>query len=134
MPDGVEKAVEHVQEHCTNVGAIFEIDRRHGSGQTELAKIRWELHLPGITATPDDHGQAKEDNQGDLGSERAADLVVVQAVAEDEGSDNLRSVVKHTVQSTCANIEVSTVHAIEVVGVKPVGGQEHGEEQNDVWV
>lgn len=88
--------------------------------------------LPGIATTPDDHGQDEEDTKGDLGTDAAADTVDIQQGTDDHGSDDLSEPVQETVQGLGAGVEVGAVDAVLLVGVEPVGGPEHREEQDDV--
>ena len=59
---------------------------------------------------------------------------VVQRKAKDGSADDLRNPVEHVVERSRADVEVREVHCIELVGVKPVGCEEHWEKKQDVGV
>jgi hypothetical protein len=88
--------------------------------------------LPGIATTPDNHGESEQDAKGNLSTDTAADTLDIQKRTDNESSDNLGKPVQETVQGLGAGVEVGTVDTVLLVGVEPVGGPEHGEEQDDV--
>ena len=132
LPDSIEKSVEEVQEHGANEEAatIGPVDEAVVVGVRSL--LTADLHLLPVPAeTPDDHGQGEEDNEGDLGPDTAADGVDVEAVAVNNSTDDLRKPVEQVVEGAGAGVEVRRVHVVVLVGVEDVGGEEHGEEQQD---
>lgn len=124
--------VEDVKEHWAKVSILLPIDVWETLSSCNLT--RWLLFLPCPSATPDRHGQNHKSNPASLSSHRSANILQIQEVSEYKSTDNLRDPVQSVVQSTSAGVEVCTVHSVELVGVEPVGGEEHWEEENDVAV
>jgi len=58
----------------------------------------------------------------------------VKCVPEDERAENLTGPVKCIIQRSRSNIEHRQIHAIELVRIEPVAGEEHGEEQDDICI
>ncbi|KAG9991579.1 MFS general substrate transporter, partial [Aureobasidium melanogenum] len=87
-----------------------------------------------IPAAKDRECQDQDGNPGDLCSDSSADFGVVQAKSEDECTNDLSSPVEGVVQSSSPRIEVREVKSIELHCIKPIGGEEHREKTNYVWV
>lgn len=131
LPKGVVEAVEKVEKQGTKSFAS-------GIGPVQVAaSLRVLVHvlasdlflLPGPTASPDDKGQAHEDNVGDASTGRAANLGVVESPAVDDGAQDLRKPVQQTVEGAGAGVEVSAVETVVLIRVKGIGAEEHGEQQ-----
>lgn len=88
--------------------------------------------LPGVTTAPDCHGVGKQDAEADPGTDAAAEHLDVQQRADHRRSDDLGKPVEEIIQGSGADGEVGLVDAIHLIGVEPVGGPEHGEEEDDV--
>lgn len=89
------------------------------------------LLLPVVPTTPDDHGQDEKDDEVRPGANRATNPPIVEGIAKDYGTENLAAPVEGVVQGAGAHVEVESIHAGPLVGVEDVGGEEHGEEQDD---
>ena len=88
LPYRVECSVEHVQEHGTDIAVVREV---HGHEvlveQGALASVAF---LEVVATTPDDEGEDKERDHGNLGARLAAEIRRVEADAEDPSTDDLR--------------------------------------------
>lgn len=132
LPCRIVETVEHIQEHGTDVTSVLEVntDKALDRGNPALGL----LGLPSITTTPDDHGDEEKRAQCTLGSRRTAKTSNVKGESKYESTDDLRDPVESVVQRTSTGVEVSSVHAVKLVGVEPVGSEEHGEQEDDVRV
>ncbi|TKW55711.1 hypothetical protein CTA1_9858 [Colletotrichum tanaceti] len=135
LPDSVEEAVKHVEEHGPDVhvaavgpvdGGVVLVALDGGAGRL--------LALPGVAAAPDGHGQDEEGDVRGLCAHAAAQAGEVEGVAHDEGAEDLGGPVEQVVEGAGAGVEVRGVHVVGLVGVEDVGGEEHGEEQDDPGV
>ena len=132
LPSSITKAVPEVKEHGAKVLAAF--------GPVNLDSLPilagndgtlGLILLPGVTAAPGDKGEDDEHDKGDLGADAAPQAGVVEGEAKDDGANDLRKPVEETVESARAEVEVGGVETVVLVGVEDVGGEEHGEEQED---
>lgn len=131
MIRSVVNTIEDIQEHTTNVVGVLEID----TGRILRGRIRASiLALPGITTTPDGQGEDEKDTQAKTSTSGAAKGGRIQHVSKDERAKHLGEVVEAAVQGAGADVEPGAVDVVEVVGVEPVTGDEHGEEGDDVPV
>lgn len=87
--------------------------------------------LKGVPTAPDDHGEDEKCYPGDLGFNRSRQPLHVEAVPEDKGTSHLHEPVEEIVEGAGTGAEVGTVDVVELVGVEPVGGPEHGEKEDD---
>ena len=82
LPDGVVETVEDVKEHGADIAAVRPVHRdcevliAGGGGAVHL------LHLVLVAATPDDEGEGKENAEGDLAANGAAELREVEGIAD----------------------------------------------------
>lgn len=128
LPDGIIETVEEVQEHRAHIargGPVRGDKVRVGDGLARVAL------LPGVAASIDDHGEGEQDEQRRLGADGAAEVLEVEERSVGGGGDNLGKPVQEVVERLGAGVEVGGVDGILLVGVEPVGGPEHGEEQDD---
>ena len=130
LPSGIVEAVEDVQEHRANVARIRPIKRLPVGVEFDVHALASVPLLKGIATTPDSKGEDDKNDPGDLGSGRAANTLDIEQISPDTSGENLSQPVEKTVQCLGAGIEVSAVHGILLVDVKPVGNEEHGEEQD----
>ena len=129
MPDSVVHAVEEVQEHGSHVAGGGPVRRGEGFGTDTLASV---LLLPREAATPDGHRQNEKNTQGNSSAEATADTLDIQQRADEGSGDDLSEPVEEAVQGLGAGVKVGSVDAVLLVGVEPVGGKEHGEEEDDI--
>lgn len=128
LPDGVIEAVEDVEEHVTDIARVSPVLSNPGLGRRVLTSI---CLGEGVSATPDGHGEDKEECKATLGSDSSADSLDIKSISETHGAYNLRHVVEKGVESLSSSSEIGTVDGVEVVGVEPIRGPEHGEEEDD---
>src|SRR5690242_233752 len=131
LPCGVGETVEHVQDKGSSVTSIrpvlLWVERIRSPG----AVIGLLEH---ITKAPHNHDGDEESGPSTLGTGSTANSLDVEGKTEDVGTNNLHDVVDDAVQCSGTGVEVGTIDFSEVVSVKPVGGQEHGEKSDDVWI
>lgn len=131
LPSRIGKAVEHVEDERTGIASVGPVLLLVVLVLGPGAIISLLEH---VAETPDDHNGGQQHSPGNLGTSRSADALVVKSKAKDIGANNLHDVVDYAIERTCAGVEVGAVDLGEVVCVEPIGGEEHGEEQNDIWV
>ena len=132
LPDGIVQAVEDVQEHVSDislVGPILEILWCPESDISTVVSLGER-----VTSSPDDHGKPKEHDQASLGSQATGVFLKIEDVSNAEGTGDLGEVVEKGVKGLGAGVEVGTVDGVEMVGVEPIRGEEHGEEEDDKWL
>lgn len=135
LPDGIEEAVEEVEEHATEVVAVLPVDP--GEVVEAISAVHNSIFtcglilLPGVTSAPDAHGEDKEEDERDSSTLGASEALHVEEVTVDDGADDLRKPVQEVVEGSGANGEVGAVEVVHLVGVEDVGGEEHGEEQEN---
>ena len=130
LPNSIVHAVEEVQEHRTNValGTPIPALEIRGLGVHILARVP---HLPGIPTTPDNDGEDEKDDQGRLSTDGAANPFHIKNRAHDNSGHDLSKPVQESIEGLGAGVEVSAVNGVLLVRVEPVGGPEHGEEEDD---
>lgn len=133
LPGSIGESVEHVEYKGTSVSMIGPVLRgvirlplSHESTVVSLLEL--------VSAAPYYHDQGEKRAPGSLGTGGPSHALEVQRKAEDVRTNNLHGVVDHRVESARTSVEVGTVDLGEVVGVEPVGGKEHGEQKNDIWI
>lgn len=137
MPDGIVEAVEEVQEHWANVARSFPI------GRCEI-RVDWLVCIRingdkctiisfgvSVSATPDCHGEDEKDAKRPSSTDRTSDPWDIHGKSVEKGPNDLGEVVEKVVQGLGAGVEVSTVDTVLLVGCEPIGGPEHGEQEND---
>ena len=131
LPRSVGEAVEDVQHKGSSVALVGPVllDRRLGRAKSAVVCL---LEL--VTEAIDDHDEREQGEQGNLGAHRAAKALVVERKPKDVGADDLEDVVARVVEGASAEVEVGTVDLGKVICVEPVGGEEHGEQGEDVGV
>ena len=115
------KPIKHVQKHRPHVPTAVEIDLDVRFLRNLLARV---VLLKGPAAAPDDHRESEEEDEDDLGLERAPQRRQVEEVADEEGADDLAQPVQHVVERARADVELGQVEVLEVVGVEDVGAEE----------
>lgn len=132
LPGGIVHAVEEVKEHRANVtlGSPIPALEVRGRGVHVLTGVP---HLPGVATTPNGDGENEQCDQGHLSTNRATNTFSVKQRTHDNGSHDLRKPVEESVQCLGASVEVGAVNGVLLVCVEPVGGPEHGEEEDDPW-
>lgn len=133
LEDGVVEAVGHVQDHGAGVAAGGEVHGFEGRGGGVGDGGAGVAQLEGVAAAPDGEGEDEEHGPGVAGAQ-VARVVRVEGVPRGRGAEDLREPVEGVVEGAGADGEVGGVDVLELVGVEPVAGQEHGEEQQDVRV
>lgn len=129
LPDRVESTVEHEQEHGTNITTVSPVELDIVFGTGFLSGV---LFLEVVAASPNDKSGDEEGDDGGFGLCATGESFRVKANTENPGTENLREIVEDAVEGTCSDIELGQVHTLEVIGVEPVAGEEHGEQKNDV--
>ena len=112
MPYSVEETIKEVEEHGTDIllSTISPIDKAVRLillGSRLLARDL--LHLPSITAAPDDESESEENNVGDLGTDAARQPLIVEGIADHESPNDLREPVEKAVERAGADVEVGGV-------------------------
>ena len=139
LPDGIVHPVEDVEEHGANIGAVRPIDRwvvvleRLGVETCLDLRTRVTL-LESPAAAPDHEGEDKQDGPDTFGTGGSPEVREIQHEAKDTSAEHLRSPVQNTIQRPGADVELGGVDFVELVGVEPVRGEEHREEEDDVWI
>ena len=124
----IVEAIEHVKEHRSNISMSCPIIL-HVSVQARL-RPRVPL-LPRITAPPNHHRKHKQHSPSKLRSHRASQAPKIKHIPKDICANNLTSPIKHIVERSGPDVELGAVKAVKLVRVKPVAGDEHGEEEDD---
>ena len=127
----VIEAVENIEKHGPDVAGRRPILAHGVFGRGLGAGV---LLLPRVSPAPDDKGEAEENRPHDLRLQAAPHALHVQGVAEDEGAPDLAEPVEHAVEGAGADVELGRVEVVELVGVEPVAGEEHGKEEDDPGV
>ena len=132
LPCRIVEAVEYVQKHRPDVASRRPIHLVVlGVFTVGLANV---CHLERVPSAPNckcEHQQRYPREYCPCGPAKSS---VVQRKAKDGSADDLRNPVEHVVERSRADVEVREVHCIELVGVKPVGCEEHWEKKQDVGV
>ena len=131
LPCSIGETVEHVEDErsCVSrvrpvlLGVVLVCGPSAGVGLLEH-----------VAKAPDDHDGNKESNPSTLGTGSTANALEVEGKTEDVRANDLHDIVYYAVQCSSAGVEVGAIDLSEVVGVKPVGRQEHGEQRDDVGV
>ena len=131
LPCSIVEAVEHVEEHRANITVGLEVKNLIRVCLDGLAGVAL---LECISPTPDNHSDDQKHHQGDLCAHCAAEAWKVEGISEDQRAEDLARPVQYIVQSACTCVEFGEVKVLEVVGVEPIAGEEHGEEEQDVPV
>jgi len=136
--EGVATCVEDVQEHRANVSRIGPVELLVvvawvvGGSIAHLDLSARVIGLESVSATPNDESEHEQDNPQRLGANGTSEACEIQAVSEDHRAPDLREPVEDAVEGAGAGVEPGQVDAVEVVGVEPIGGEEHGEEEDHV--
>lgn len=132
MPCGIEEAVEDVEEHGSDVEspAIHPIDGNPRGILRGVDGRAGVLFFVGVPAAPGDHGEGEEKDEGGFGAHGTREALNVECVAEEESAEDLGTPVEDVVEGASTGIETSGVDSVLLVGVEPVGGPEHGEEED----
>ena len=125
LPGSIVQTVEHVQEQRSDVGStLVEI-------VVGLGSVNGEGPLEKDTSDP---SSDKEATVMMVNPRERTGLAVHALVIEDSGkrlgANDLGRPIKDVVQGLGTDREVTSVDSRELVRVKPVGGQEHGDEDN----
>ena len=131
LPCGVIEAVRDVQEHRSNIAIPCPVTFEVIVFGIVLASV---LPLENIAAAPDRKGEHKHDNPSSLCSGRPPDIGEIESKAEDESSKHLSQPVQRAVESASTRVEAREIDVVDLVGVEPIGGEEHGKEEYDVWI
>ena len=129
LPDGVVPAVEHVQKHRPDIARGRPVGGLKILGRDSFARV---FLLPLVAPAPDNHSQGEHKAKSSLGAHTATESLEVKQWSDDDGGDDLRKPVQESVERLGAGAEVRAVDGVLLVGVEPVGGPEHGEQQDDV--
>lgn len=127
MPDGIVESVKEVKEHRAEIARVSPIPRHEVASNT-CTRV---FLLPGVATAVDCKGEDKENGHHDLGTDTAADAFQIKKGANNGGGHNLSKPVEEVVQGASADVEVGGVDGVLLVGVEPVGREEHGEEQEN---
>lgn len=131
LPESIVEAVEDVEKHRANIarGRPISWDKvRVQLGVDGVASVRL---LVSVAASPDDHGQDKERSPSNLGSDSTTDLVDIKSITQYDRGDDLCQVVQKAVERLGTGRKSGTIDGVLLVGIEPVRGPEHGEEQDD---
>lgn len=127
LPNGIVKTIEDIEEHVSNISGILPIFSNEGLGCCLLASV---CLGKGVSTTPDGHGENEEEDEAGLCSDGTTDSLNIEGIAKEQGADNLGKVVQQAVEGLCAGVKVGSIDGVELVGVEPVRGPEHGEEKD----
>lgn len=130
LPGSIVHAVEEVKEHRTNVAL--------GSPIPALETCDFRVHiltgvppLPGVPTTPNNDREDEKADQGCPSTNSTTDALRIKQRAHDTSGHDLRKPVQEAVQGLGARVEVGAVDRVLLVCVEPVGGPEHGEQEDD---
>ena len=133
---GIGNTIEEVQEEGCNViaGVLDEINAAEVGGVLDVLTVLKdgalgsEGGLEGNTASPGGSADGGQQDETIASTSGAGPLFTIQeSTVEDRGKD-LSHPVEHRVHVTGALSKVEGVDSGELVGVDPVGGEEHGNE------
>lgn len=127
----IVETIEHVEEHGSHVTTRRPILLERSLGRRLCSG---ELFLKRIPSTPDHHRQDKQGTPGRLGPRRPPNTLDIQSISKNIGSDNLTGIVENTVEGSGPDVEFCRVEVVELVGVEPIAGEEHGKEKHDPGV
>ena len=138
---GIGDSVSEVEEEGTDkvLGVGDQIDMvKVGGVLDQAARVArvWDgVVVAGtkraLEEVPSSPGTAKQDSQEDktvAGTLGTGPLALVQELTIGNGGENLSQPVEHRVHGTRTDGEVEGVDGVELVGVDPVGGEEHGDQ------
>lgn len=124
----IVKAVEHVQEHRTHVSGTRPVHLRSRLGRRIRPRVPF---LPRVAAAPYHHRDHKQHAPYHPGPHTPSQTLDIQPVTEHVSSDDLARPVKDAVERSGPDVELCGIEVVELVGVEPIAGQEHGEEADD---
>jgi hypothetical protein len=131
LPCSVSEAVEYVQDERATEARIGPILLRVvfilGPG-TVISGLKL------VSSAPNDHDQDEESSPCALGTHGTAHSLQVKSEAENVCANNLHEIVDYAVEGPSPSVEVSTVNLVKVVGIEPVGCEEHGEQSHDIRI
>lgn len=130
LPDSIVHAVEEVEEHGTNValGSPIPALEIRGLGVDILTSVS---HLPSVPTTPDNNCKDEKGDQGCLSTDRATNTFRIKHRAHDNSGHDLSKPVQESIEGLGAGVEVGAVNGVLLICVEPIGGPEHGEEEDD---
>ena len=131
LPSRIVETVEDIQEHHSHVSGGLPIGRLVIWMDLNINVGTGVLLLISISTTPNNERKGEKDSQSSLCSHGTSHSLDIQSITPDNSSQNLSHVVKERVESFGAGVEASTVDGVELIGVEPVGGPEHGEEKEN---
>ena len=140
MPDSVVHAVEDVEEHWANIARRCPIERRIVIVRVVrciCANIDIGASvglLESVATSPDYEGEDEQRDPSALCAHASPKVFQVQQVAKDCGPNHLKEPVQDAVERPGASVKLHEVDVVEVVGIEPIGGEEHWEEQDYVWI
>jgi len=128
LPSCIVEAIEDVEEHDADVTIRGPI---HGFKSVSLDRCASVTLLESISTTPDSKSEEDKSNPQNSGAHSTTDKGTVKSVTKDKGTNDLKAPVENVVQSLGASVEVSSINTVELVGVEPVGAEEHWEESDN---
>lgn len=131
LPSSIIKPIADIQNHRPSMPLRPPIIKLIILPRNILTRI---FLLKSVPATPNGKRKHEHNHPRDLGLCPASDIGKIQRKAKDEGAADLREPVQHIVEGAGARVESHEIHVLELVGVEPVGGEEHGKEQDDVRI
>lgn len=122
LPDAVEDAGKDVQEAECRISAILEIHtgRQVRTSVSALFRIR---------PAPDGPNEQEGDGPTCPSAGSPAEPRIIEHETDGETADHLGEPVEQVVECAGADGEEDRVEILELPGVEPVAGQEHGEEE-----
>lgn len=85
------------------------------------------------TSEPNSQGDGHEEDQTQTSFGRSSKPMRVECNAAKKGSNDLGQPVEHAVHGLGTGREKGSIDTILLIGVEPVGREEHGEQCNDIW-
>ena len=127
MADGIKEAVEHVEEEVSDVARIEDV---LSGGRNVTADFEDKCK----SSAPDGVDKDEEDAPTGDTAGTTWESRPIEECTEHEGSEDFRQPIAEIVESAGADVEVVGVDVVELVCVDPIGGPEHGEEEDNVVV
>jgi len=127
LPSGIEEAVEHVEEEVSDIVRVKDV--LPGGGNVTAG-----FEDKGKSTAPDGADKDEEDAPTGETASATRESGPIEECTEHKRSEDLSEPVEEIVEGAGADVEVVGVHVVELIGIEPIGGPEHGEEEDDIVV
>jgi hypothetical protein len=128
LPCCVAEAVAHIQNHRADIVAAA------SPIEVEAIIITAILPLKCVASSPDSESQNQHDCPSNLRASSSPNIGEVQREPEQTSTEYLRQPIQRIVECARPHIETCIVDVVELVCVKPIRGEEHRKEENNVGI